>query len=112
LQAQTASLVLSGLPSQSLSAVDVQSRAPGMTAPTQVPQAPAVQVWVPRLQIPTFAAGPHACVAPVTQLHPSFGTPLQLSSLPVSQVSLAAGPTLPLQAPHVLVFLSAATTQL
>jgi hypothetical protein len=45
----------------------------------------------------------------VTQLHPSLGTPLQLSSLPVSQVSFAAGATLPLQAPQVLVFLSAAT---
>jgi hypothetical protein len=112
LQAQTASLVLSGRPSQSLSAVEVQSRAAGITAPTQTPQEPAVQVCVPRLQIPTLAAGPHACVAPATQLHPSFVTPLQLSSLPVSQVSLAAGPTPPLQAPHVLVFLSAATTQL
>ena len=101
--------MLSGRPSQSLSAVEVQSRTAGITAPTQAPQAPAVQVCVPRLQIPTPAAGPHAWVAPVTQLHPSFGTPLQLSSFPVSQVSFVAGGTPPLQAPQVLVFLSAAT---
>jgi len=109
LQAQTASLVLSGWPSQSLSAVEVQSRVAGITAPTQAPHDPAVQVCVPRLQIPTLAAGPQAWVVPATQVHPSFGTPLQLSSLPVSQVSFAAGATPPLQAPQVLVFLSAAT---
>ena len=59
-QPQTASTVLSGKPSQLLSAAEVQSRAVAWTAPTQAPQAPAVQVCVPRLQIPTLADGPHA----------------------------------------------------
>lgn len=111
-QPQTESTVLSGDPSQSLSAAEVQSRAAACTAPLQSPQLPPVQVWIPRLQIPTAAAGPQAWVVPATQVHPSLGTPLQLSSLPGSQVSFAAGATPPEQVPHVLVFLSVATAQL
>lgn len=90
----------------------MQSRAPALTAPVHAPQTPAAQVCVPRLQIPTFAAGPQAWVAPVWQAHPSLDMPLQFSSPAgaAAQVSLAAGPTLPLQAPQALLFLSAATT--
>jgi hypothetical protein len=94
----TTSIVLSGNPSQSLSAVDVQSRAALLTAPTQAPQTPLAQVAVPGLQIPT-AAGPQACVSPLTQGQPSFGDPLQFESSPLTvQSSLVAGAML--QAPH------------
>src|SRR5450631_63278 len=97
-QAHTRSIVLSGEPSQSLSAAEVQSRVPLFTAPTHAPQTPFVQVAVPGLQIPT-AAGPHACVSPLTQGHPSFAFPLQVASSPFTeQLSMAAGWTL--QAPH------------
>src|SRR5450432_1902800 len=105
-------MVSSGMPSQLLSADEVQSRAAACTAPMQAPQVPAVHVWVPRLQIPTSPTGPHDCVAFATHEHPSFGIPLQLSSLPESHVSLAAGATAPMQAAQVLDFLSVATAQL
>src|SRR5690348_2709752 len=91
-------MVLSGEPSQSLSAEDVQSRAALLTAPTHAPQTPPEQVAVPGLQIPT-AAGPQAWVSPLTQGQPSLGDPLQFESSPlIVQSSLAAGTTL--QAPH------------
>src|SRR3954469_23351946 len=94
----TTSMVLSGEPSQSLSAVEVQSRAALLTAPTHAPQTPPAQVAVPGLQIP-MAAGPHAWVSPLTQGQPSFGEPLQFESSPLTvQSSLAAGATL--HVPH------------
>jgi hypothetical protein len=99
------------MPSQLLSAEDVQSRAAADTAPAQAPQAPPLQVCVPRLQMPTFAVGPHGCVVPATQAQPSLGMPLQLSSFPATQVSMAAGPTPPAHVPQLLVFLSAAMAQ-
>jgi hypothetical protein len=102
---------LSGVPLQSLSMDDVQFRAAADTAPVHAPQVPPVQVCEPRLQMPMFAAGPQGWVFPVTQAHPSFGMPLQLSSLPGAQVSAAAGATPPPQVPQSLVLLSAATTQ-
>ncbi len=102
---------LSGRPLQSLSSVDVQSRAFAVTAPVQVVGHVALtQVWVPGLQIP-IAAGPHARVVPLTHVQPSWRMPLQLSSLVASQPSAGAGPTEPLHAPQALDFLSAATTQ-
>jgi len=58
-----------------------------------------------------IAAGPHPRVVPLTHVHPSVGTPLQLLSFMGSQVSAGAGPTAPLHAPQALVFLSAAITQ-
>jgi hypothetical protein len=69
----------------------------------QVPHAPAAQVWVPQ-------AG-QACVAAFTHWHPSLAEPLQLLSLPGSQVSFAAGATEPLHGPHALVCLSLANPQ-
>jgi hypothetical protein len=104
---------LSTVPLQSLSfVVEEQSRGWAVTAPGHaVGQLALAQVLVLGLQMP-IAAGPHAWDAPLTQAQPSFGLPLQLSSLPGSQVSIAAGATLPVQAPQALVFLSAATTQL
>jgi len=50
-------------------------------------------------------------VLPSTQVQPSLGLPLQLSSLPGVQASAAAGPTLPVHVPHALVLRSVATTQ-
>src|SRR4029079_1761702 len=96
------SIVLSGRPSQSLSAVDVQSRVDLLTAPTHAPQTPFVQVATPGLQMPT-ASGPHAWVLPVTHGQPSFLMPFQLASSPVTaQLSAEAGRTL--QALHLPVF--------
>lgn len=49
--------------------------------------------------------------APATQAHPPFGTPSQLaSSFSTVQESAAAGPTEPVQAPKLLLELSAAAT--
>jgi hypothetical protein len=102
---------LSGRPLQSLSSVDVQSRAFAATAPVQiVGQVALTQICVPGLQIP-IAEGPHDRVVPLTQVQPSWGTPLQLSSLVGSQPSADAGPTEPTHAPQALDFLSAATAQ-
>lgn len=102
---------LSTVPLQSLSLVEEQSRGWAVTAPGHaVGQVALAQVWVLGLQIP-IAAGPHARVAPLTQAQPSCGMPSQLSSLVGSHVSAAAGPTAPVQVPHALDFLSAATTQ-
>src|SRR6185437_110280 len=96
---QTESIALLATPSQLLSFAEVQSRAPGMTAPTQDPQTPLAQVAVPGLQMPT-AVGPQGWVWPVTQVQPSFTIPLQLASSPCTeQLSMAAGWTL--QAPQV-----------
>jgi len=58
-QVQSVSTVLSGVPSQSLSFAEPQSRAAGPTAPAQAPHCPfAPQVWVPRLQIDPAAGAP------------------------------------------------------
>ena len=104
-------MVLSGLPSQSLSFEDEQSRVVGSIFPTQLPHCRLAQVWTPGLQIPV-AACPHACVAPLTHAHPPFPMPSQLSSLAVtSQESLVAGPTDPEQASQNDVVLSAAILQ-
>ena len=46
------------------------------------PHAFAVQVCVPRLQIPWVLWGPQGWVALVTQVQPSFGVPLQFASSP------------------------------
>src|SRR5262249_47627241 len=92
------SIVLSGDPSQSLSIVDVQSRAPLFTAPTHAPQTPPAQVAVPGLQMPT-AAGPQLWVSPLTHGQPSFGCPLQLASSPLTVQSSLVAATM-LQAPH------------
>jgi hypothetical protein len=109
-QTQVASW-LSGMPLQSLSVVEVQSRAFAVTAPVQVvPHVALTQVWVPGLQIP-IAEGPHDRVVPLTHVQPSWRIPLQLSSLVDSQPSAGAGPTEPVHAPQALDFLSAATTQ-
>src|SRR5262245_22636016 len=95
---QIVSIVLSGRPSQSLSAADVQSRADALIAPMHAPQTPFVQVDTPGLQMPTMA-GPHGCMLPLMQGQPSFATPLQLASSPaVAQLSADAGRML--QAPH------------
>ena len=105
-------MVLSGLPSQSLSFEEEQSRVVGSTFPTQLPHCRLAQVWTPGLQIPV-AACPHACVAPLTHKHPPFGVPSQLSSLPLtSQESLLAGPTDPEQALQLEEALFVATLQL
>ena len=105
-------MVLSGLPSQSLSFEDEQSRVVGSTFPTQLPHCSLAQVWRPGLQIPV-AACPHALVAPLTHAHPPFLVPSQLSSLPLtSQESLVAGPTEPEQAPQLEEALFAAKLQL
>jgi len=99
-------MVLSALPSQSLSFAEEQSRVVGSTFPTQLPHCWLAQVWTPGLQIPA-AACPHACLAPLTQAHPPFPVPSQLSSLPtISQESLLAGPTDPEQASQNDVLLS------
>src|SRR5690606_25425522 len=94
----TSSTVLSGLPSQSLSIDDEQSRGSGSMLPMQVPQTLSLQVEVPVLQTPTEAC-PQSCVSPSTHGHPSLGVPSQVSSLPGSQVSSAAGTML--QSPQV-----------
>src|SRR4051812_45747540 len=93
-------MMLSALPSQSLSFAEEQSRVVGSTLPTQVPHCWLVQVWTPGLQSPA-AACPHACVVPLTHAHPPFLVPSQFSSVPTtSQESLLAGPTDPEQAPQ------------
>src|SRR4029453_8428658 len=51
-------------------------------------------------------------VTPLLQRQPSLGVPEQLSSLPCTQVSPAAGPTDPVQVPQAEDILSEATTQL
>jgi hypothetical protein len=59
------------------------------------PQAPfAPQAWVPLAHLPTRPPAAQVRVAPSMQVQPSFGVPLQLSSLPDLQVSFAAGVTL------------------
>jgi hypothetical protein len=79
----------------------------------QAPHCPAVeQLCVPLAQFPSAPAAAHERGASVlTQAQPSFGVPLQLSSSPFTQVSAAAGPTAPEQAPQVEEVLSAAMTQ-
>ncbi len=85
-------MVLSGLPSQSLSFEEEQSRVVGSTFPTQLPHCWFAQVWTPGLQIPV-AACPHARMVPLTHAHPPFPVPSQESSLPLtSQASLLAAP--------------------
>ena len=96
---------LSAVPLQSLSFDDVQSRAAGSTLPTQGPQALPEHVDVPDLHIPTVAC-PQDCVVPFTQGHPSLATPLQLLSLPGSQVSLPLLSTQPTHWPSTQVALS------
>jgi len=109
--AQVVESRLSGRPLQSLSVVDVQSRAFAVTAPVQVVGHVALaQIWVPGLQIP-IAAGPHARGVPLTHVQPSWKAPLQLSSFIASHPSAGAGPTEPMHAPQALDFLSVATTQ-
>jgi hypothetical protein len=100
---QTPSIVLSALPSQSLSLDDVQSRAFGSTFPVQAPQLPSFwQDCVPGLQMPTAACpqlcespGRHCPQMPLTQCLP-FGQGIPhmlqfLSSLVVLTQSLVAG---------------------
>jgi len=83
---------LSAAPSQSLSAFERQSRARAVTAPTHaVGHLPAVQVCTPRLQMPTFAAGPHGRCCPSTHGQPSLGTPLHVASSALVHASAGAG---------------------
>jgi hypothetical protein len=63
---------------------------PATTAPTQLPQLPPEQVLLPGLQMPT-AAGPQLCIAPSSQVQPSFGVPLQVASSPGVHASCALG---------------------
>src|SRR5690606_39491517 len=94
----TESTRLAGEPSQSLSAVDVQSRSLGNTAPLQSPHSPSSeQVTVPMTQMPFSVAGPQGCVSPSVQGQSALGIPSQLSSFPGTQVSL---PGLTEQSPH------------
>jgi hypothetical protein len=68
---------LSGVPLQSLSFAEVQSRGRAVTAPGHVVgQVPFVQVRVLGLQMP-MAAGPQVWTAPLAQVQESWGTPLQ-----------------------------------
>jgi hypothetical protein len=96
---QNVSIVLSGFPSQSLSADEEQSRAVAYTAFRHGPQASLAQVCVPCLQIPCAICGPQICVAPVTQGQASFAVPLQFASSPcTAQLSLVC--FVMLHAPH------------
>jgi hypothetical protein len=97
---QLASL-LSGVPSQLLSALDVQSRGLGGTSPLHVVlHVPPVQDWTPALQRPAVVRGPQGWVAPSTQGHSSLGLPSQSASSPtIAHESFAAGAML--HVPHV-----------
>ena len=88
---QTVSTVLSGELSQSLSSGEVQSRALANTAPMHPPHVDPAQVWVPRLQIPTVAAGPHGCDIPSMQGQSLLGVPSHVASSPLTHESFAAG---------------------
>jgi len=60
------------------------------------PQTPAAQVVMPPAHLPLApSASPQLFVVPLTQVHPSLAMPLQLPSLPDSQVSLVFGPIAP-----------------
>jgi hypothetical protein len=66
-----------------------------------VPQTPFAQVVLPLAQAPLApSAAPQVFVVPLMQVHPSLATPLQLPSLPLSQVSEELGPTAPWQLPQ------------
>ena len=102
LQVHDASMVLSGTPSQSLSAAELQSRALGNTAPSQAAYTKPTQVLVPFRQTPALG-GPHSMTLPSTHVQPSLGTSSQSASLGTRQLSAAGeGPTEPLQAPQSL----------
>src|SRR5690606_15260030 len=104
---------LSGAPSQSLSALERQSRARGSTAPVHSVYFEFTQVLVPFLQMPRSTGGPHFTSTPSTHSQPEFGVPSQFASSPsTTQLSVAAGPSDPVQAPQWLVFPSAESSQL
>jgi hypothetical protein len=103
-QVQVASIVSSGLPLQSLSSPELQSRRAGNTAPWHAVKAPFRQVLVPRWQIPVSVSGPQGTTCPSTQLHPPLGVPSQFESSPATvQESEPPGPTAPVHAPSSLV---------
>jgi len=69
-----------------------------------------LEVQIPGLPFVQVVEGPHGHVTgnPLVQAQPSFGLPLQLASLPESQVSAAAGSTCPTQVePTITLVLSA-----
>src|SRR4051812_39368724 len=99
---QQPAMALSGWPSQSLSAEEVQSRAAGPIEPKQVDHTPLLQVWLPALQMPLPsrpACAPHGCTAPF-EAHWHVAS-MALSGDPSQSLSSAdaqsrgAGPTEP-----------------
>jgi hypothetical protein len=86
----TTPLQLSSLPATHVSDAD--------GAMLQLPHLPAAQVSLPDAHLPKTPPAEQRRVWPFVQAQPSLAVPLQLSSLPATHVSPAAGAML--QAPH------------
>lgn len=93
------------LKSSSISPLQLSSRplhnslARGLTSPVHGPHWPRLsQSCSPCLQMPTLL--PQTCLCPGVHTQPSSIWPLQLSSMPLPQISRSAGRISPSHAPH------------